>query len=484
MERPSRWIVLVEAALVFTLLAAGLSVRARIASDWKFIGGDSLGYIKLANELRRAHRYALGPGEPPYYVRLPLYPMFLAVTQDAAESGRRAPASQRWVDVVVTGLLVHLLARRAAGRVAALLALALAMFCPLTAIFPAAVMTETLALALTTATVALLCAGERRPRLRYLAAGAVAGLGVLARPDSLLLGAAFVPALLLHDATFRVRAALAGLAFAGFALVYGPWPVRNLARFGHAYPVGTYASWHNEPLQHVDGYRHWVATWAKDGVPVGLSYCFYEPSCDQGINWYPLLAFDPGERDTVTKLLAQRRVTGIDATLDAGFEALASARRARRPLRHHVTLPLRRAFWLWVNPHNDLVFDPKYRPWRDVFDVVVPKYRGGMIAFGLFTLAGAVLLACRRERRRVALVLATAIVARILVLAYAYLMEPRYLLEVLPLAFVLAAAAPVEATRRVAQLARFVRRRRWQASCKGPAMEVCAHGPKPDDPAA
>ena len=70
--RRVEWIVFV------LLLVGGGAFRLRMAYKWQFAGSDSYGYLKLAAELKRDGRLALGPPpEPLQYYRRPLYPVFL-----------------------------------------------------------------------------------------------------------------------------------------------------------------------------------------------------------------------------------------------------------------------------------------------------------------------------------------------------------------------------------------------------------------------
>jgi hypothetical protein len=443
---------ILELAVVCALLLSGLWMRIEVARSWSFVGGDSQGYLRLANSLRQQHRYALDSRDPPHYSRMPLYPMFLAIAgEPSAMQHDDVVCVQIAIDLLASGLLLYLIARRLAGRVAAALALALQMACPFTLHFPSAIMSETLATALTLAAVALVVVWRGRPRLRFFAAGVVCGLGVLARADGLLLAIVFLPALFIEPASWRERLARGGLGLAGLVLAWAPWPLRNLYATGAAHPLGGYVTMYHGPLEHADGYHHWLATWARNDTPTRLGYCFYERNCGQNVASYPAGAFESiAERDEVAALIAGRAQTGIDAQLDERFEALARARRSHRRFYVNVTLPLLRARELWVNRHQDLIEDPRYRPWRALYD---PMLKHALVASKwLFRAlcAAAIFLLARRRTRAIAAVLIAVVAGRTLVLAFTYYLEPRYLVEVMPLGLALVAAGLVEACRAVA----------------------------------
>jgi hypothetical protein len=352
------------------------------------------------------------------------------------------------VDVAITGLLLWWIARRIGGSVAGALALAAWALCPWTAFYPATVLTETLATAFTVGVVALLRPGGARAGWRLFAAGLLCGLGVLLRPDGLLLAVAFVP-YLLAQSPWKARVRLAGLALLGFTLVYGGWPARNLVRFGSPHWIGTNVTVHREPLEHGAGYRHWLASWAEDDKAIYLlSYCFYDAACPQSAMLYPATAFtSSGERALVEGLLQQRQEQGIDRAMSDAFDALAARQRARHPFRVLVGLPLLRSYNLWVNEHLDLLRDPRFRPWRSFYDRVIPHHAAlsALLFFG--ALAGGALLLARRATRVAAAILVTTLAARTFVLAWTYYVEPRYLVEVTPFAWILLGAGAVEAAR-------------------------------------
>lgn len=442
---------LLEVALVALLLWYGLSLRARIGQGFVFAGSDSYGYNKLADELREHGRYALGPEpEPLAWVRPPLYPLYVAmVKRDAkaemsgGEGWERIKRANVWLEVVGTGLLIFFAARRMAGPVAGLGALALLMLLPFNALATPAALTETLAtfltMALGTVLVYLAHDGERRHPGWFAVGGGLLALGVLTRPDALLLAPAFlVP--VLRFAGWRRRGLAIALTAAGFLLVFSPWPVRNLVRFGEPHLLGGRIDRYSRPVVHYHGSWAWMRSFAKDWQPMtALTTCIYDQRC-----YPPLWLFDAegafdsrAERAEVGRLLDLRWHEGHSAAVSAGFQRVADARRRAQPLRTEVKLPLSRFFAMWIADHDELV--PDHSP--------VAKYREWLkpISFYVFcaTWLGALACCALRSTRAAGFVLGIAVYGRTAILAYTFYSMPRYLLEVLPLAYCLIAAGLV-----------------------------------------
>lgn len=468
---------LLEVALVALLLWCGLALRARIGEGFVFAGSDSYGYNKLADELRQHGRYALGPEpEPLSWVRPPLYPLYVALVKGDAraemsggEGWQRIKRANTWLEVLGTGLLLYLAARRMAGPVAGLLALALLMLLPFNAVATPAALTETLATSLTTAlgTVLVYLAHDRERRHPgwFAVAGGVLALGVLTRPDALLLAPAFlVPVLGLSG--LRRRGLAIALAAAGFLLVFSPWPVRNLLRFGEAHPIGGRIDRFSRPVVHYHGSWAWMRSFARDWQPMtALTTCMYERGCSP-----PLWIFDGegafdsrAEREEVARLLELRRREGHSAAVSAGFQRLADARRRAHPLRTELRLPASRFLAMWIADHDELVPDhapaAKYRAW------FMPISRAVFYA----TLLGALACCLLRSTRAAGLAVSLAVFGRTAILAYTFYSMPRYLLEVLPLSYCLIAAglvATLAALLRAGQGALAYVRRRASASRK------------------
>ncbi|MCU1280234.1 MAG: hypothetical protein JWM53_3780, partial [bacterium] len=156
--RVARFALVVEIALVAVFVLGGTTLRLRIAHpQWVFAGSDSYGYLKIADEWRRDHRFAFGPPpQPLQWYRRPLYPLFLVVARgdaraemDGGPGWRRIELAQLALELLLMWPLLYVACRRVGGRLAALVALALATLYPPAVVFPLAALTESLAMTLT-----------------------------------------------------------------------------------------------------------------------------------------------------------------------------------------------------------------------------------------------------------------------------------------------------------------------------------------------
>jgi hypothetical protein len=437
----------IELAVAVLLLAVGLFVRIRVIYVWRFAGSDSVGYLKLAHELFAHHRYALSPQHPLAWVRPPLYPMILAVIMP---NGQLMGSS--WIPLFVfnctlelaTGVLVWRMARQLAGPWAGLLALAATMLNPFLPLYSAALLTETPALFLATATLAtLVLLAERRPRLAWAGSGALGALATLLRPDGLLLAAAFLPALIFQSGSWRDKMQRALLAAAAFVVVFAPWPLRNLVATGAVHPLGGRIDRFTQPVENYEGYWAWLRSWSTDWTPMTTpTTCFYAPDCPQGLwDLRQRGAYRFFDDEKVVQPLIQRRFReGLTPQLSHDFSAVAAAHRRARPLLVEVALPLSRAWSMWTSPNDELLQGS--RPW--IWPHLWPHMARWSELQVLLFLVGGAWLSWRRRTRASASALYFAVLTRTLVLAYTFYCMPRYTLEVLPIVYTLGAAGLID----------------------------------------
>lgn len=194
-------------------------MRGSSSDGWAFAGADSYCYVGAASELYAHHRYAFrlpswsphSQANPPLgYCRPPGYSLFLsAVVRQALGKVNRATSpifaraifAQQLLDIL-TCALVFLCARPSGGAWAGWLALLCTVLSPSLALFSASI--QTFATFLTTLTMALLlyvmdasAAALPKKKWALLAAGLLTALGMLVRPDGvLLLPCLMIPALL------------------------------------------------------------------------------------------------------------------------------------------------------------------------------------------------------------------------------------------------------------------------------------------------
>lgn len=453
----------VEIVAFCLLLGAGWLLRARVGSGWTFTGSDSYNYMGAAEELAEKGRYAFRlptwyPDRtlPPLgYCRPPLYPLLLSVldhppVHSYEQFFARIKPLQRALDLL-TCALTFFLAWRISSRlhISAWAAFLLALANPFLIFFTASVLTETLAILLTTATFCflLLALDERvrRPRLWLAFAGATAALGMLTRLDGvLLLPCLGLPLVLRRDPP---RLQVQGLLLAALAvlLVYGPWPLRNLVRFGAPHVLAVPCNVRGEAIERA-GYLKWFATWmvAEEQGPQTL-FCLVRPGCVATVQSYPPEAFDSSEeKRDVARLFALREREGFSLRVNDGFVALAQRRARNHPLRTFVVLPLRRALHMWINRNDLPLRSSREMPWPQVTIAPARHLLEINILFDLLLLAGLFVLLARPERdlqRRAGALALLAVVLRTGVLALVGFVDARYLLELMPLSLAVGSVA-------------------------------------------
>ena len=458
---------LVAALVLAVILIAGFGARRELTSDgWAFAGADSYCYVGAASELYAHHRYAFrlpswsphSQANPPLgYCRPPGYSLFLAavISQELGKVDEsyspvfaRAIFAQQLLDIL-TCALVFLCARRLGGAWAGWLALLCAGLSPSLALFSASIQTETLATFLTTLTMALLlyvmdasAAALPKKKWALLAAGLLTALGMLVRPDGVLL----LPCLIIPALLRAVPARAVLLSLLVFALAFSPWPLRNLVRFGAPHPTGELCDTRGQALRGA-GLMSWFATWlAEESELPETLWCILRPECRASTADYPSWAFDtPAEQQTVERLLSWRNTEGVSPRVDEGFHALARERRWRHPLRSLVVLPARRLYHLWATPNIQPLSSSHRTPWPTVVEPLRSFLPALTVTTTLLGLLGLVVLWVRT--RPAALLLTTAIIFRYGFLSMAGFVEVRYVVELLPVVLILGAVGVVAFTK-------------------------------------
>ena len=239
-----RWFL---AAILVVALA--LRLLALVGAEPLPGRGDAQEYDQIARHWLASGRYTTpGHGVPGAHlaIRTPGYPALLAGLYWTSQRlglgrfGLLRPV-QLLVDLASL-LLVYALGRRLFGRRVGLGAAACyAFYPPLLQSFTVA-MTETVSVLLVLITAHLLLAGVEQGRGRHFAAaGVVAGLAILVRPLTQLLGWPVLALAGLAAGWRRARGWLWGAAFLlALALTLCPWLVRNRLVFGRPAPLSTY----------------------------------------------------------------------------------------------------------------------------------------------------------------------------------------------------------------------------------------------------
>ena len=436
---------------VVLALLAGAALRLLFILRFPEFDSDSEVYGTIARNLLVHHAYALDNPFHPTLIRLPGYPVFLALIFKIFGMNNYAPV--RPIQMVIdlgSCLLIAAFVRDHASRRAAHWALWLAALCPFTANYTSVPMTETdsifcVALGLFAGgrLISRIGAHSRLPWGYILLTAAALSYAILLRPDGGLLSAAVVPGIWWYrrraPAFASLRAALACSLLV--ALPFVPWTIRNYRVFHVFQPLAPRFA--NDPGENpFPGWVRWTKTWLAEYVS---SPDIYWKGDDQPIDirLLPSRAFDSEEeyKQTDKLLFDYNDLCSFNPDLDARFAALADQRIKRHPVRYYVVLPLARVADMWLRPRTELLWDAlpiRWWQWRK-------HPAGSLIAFG-YALLNAALLALAAIgflRRRVpfAAMLGAFIVFRCLLLATMENAETRYTLECFPILLVAAAMA-------------------------------------------
>jgi 4-amino-4-deoxy-L-arabinose transferase-like glycosyltransferase len=257
--------------------AAGLVVRIVFALVYwvdKPLTHDEHEYLSLARSVASGRGFVyddtVDVGTAQRFGRAPGYPVFLALLDAGRPHPEATPARVKVAQAIVgaaTVWLIGLIALKAAGPVAGVVAAAIAAVYPPLVFIPAYAFSETLYCAVALATVIVVQrAADVRPETRgdrvgrvgraertlAIAGGALAGMAALIRPTMLV----FLP---LAGAWFlwRGRRGAAVWLIAGAVLAIAPWSLRNLRvydRFVLIASQGGVTFWTgNHPLATGDG---------------------------------------------------------------------------------------------------------------------------------------------------------------------------------------------------------------------------------------
>jgi hypothetical protein len=455
-------------------LLCGLALRLYFIAHFPFYSGDTKFYEELARNWLDHGVYGLFVNGQlmPVDQRMPGYPAFLAMTYSAFGRGRMAVMlAQAGIDLV-TCIFAALIAGRIASAekksLAATIALWLAVLCPFTASYTAAIVTETLAAFFTTLALLTLVWILTEPALDvpggqwldkqsgfrfaglFALAGFVAGIGTLVRPETplVLAAAAVVICVRWRRMVDWPKLALAGAWMAaGLLAVLTPWAARNartLCRIeflapryaqaaGDFMPRGFYAWTRTWMVRNRDAY---TVTWALGKKPIPLAAI-------------PEAAFDSAaERARVRELLASYNSDlKMTPSLDRKFEALARERAAAHPIRNFALIPNERAFATWFAPRVDVLrYSGKLWP-------IGEQWRTNSTEFGaaaIFALLNFVYLglaavgAWRYRSNPGSAVLVLYLVIRTALLTQLATVEPRYVVVCFPAVAALGALAFVK----------------------------------------
>jgi hypothetical protein len=351
---------------------AGIALRVYFIREQAHVLGDSLVYGDLAGNLLRHHTFGLTEGATirPTMIRLPGYPLFLAVCFAVMGVGNYAGVLyvQMAMDLGAC-LLVAALAARLMGPRAGMCALWLGMLCPFMANYVAAPLTETPAIFCAALAFYTLQrwredveAGGRSGLWAACVALAVTG-AVLLRPDRILLAAAALAAMLAVGLRLRGQVRLRALGQLGaavgvLALALGMWTARNWKTFHVVQPLAPrYATDPGEPVNY--GFQRWYKTWAVEFESTMNVYWNYD-GAKISVDELPPRAFDSPEQRAATEALIEEYNGSSAASpeLDAKFAQLAAQRVRAHPVRYYVAMPVLRMADMWLRPRTEMLEMP------------------------------------------------------------------------------------------------------------------------------
>jgi hypothetical protein len=349
---------------LFLPLGAGLALRLWMLKRLFEVNGDALIYGDLAKNLLFHGRFALtvGSGAPhPTLIRLPGYPLFLALCFRlfGMENYYAACCVEVALDLLSCLLLASLVRRmvpEAWKPGAALATLWLAALCPFTASYAAAPLAE--APTLFTLALAMWAMARFRDHPGWkiaLCFTCAVTYAALLRPDGVLAGIAFAPALLIGLRREQIAPArLARMASVCVLLALIPfaaWTWRNWRVFHVIEPLAPRLA--TDPGEFADpGWERWVKSWCLDFISTYQIY-WNVPDDALDIGQLPGRAFDtPAQHGETATLAHDYNTNGYDLTprIDARFGHLAQERIAAQPWRYYLWLPLGRLADMWLRP--------------------------------------------------------------------------------------------------------------------------------------
>ncbi len=454
-----------QGAHTILALIAGLALRLFFVLRYAHIVGDSLIYGDIARNLIQHGVYGFstaGAGHDaaaiPTLIRLPGYPLFLAVCFliFGVDHYTAVMFVQAGVDLC-TCLLASHAAKRIFGPEAGRWTLWLGALCPFIANYVAAPLTETLTLfCIALAFYSLVRWQEREKEPRQvnrwlLVLGFALAYAILLRPEQGLLGAAVLPAMLFirrqRPGSSR-RGIIPIVVAASLALLpLVPWAARNWNTFRVIQPLAPRFA--TDPGEvNPSGFQRWFRTWAIDFASTENVYWNYDAAAIQ-IADLPNRAFDSNAQYEATRALLEKYNESTSATeqLDQAFAALAQDRIDAAPVRYFVVLPLARVANMTFRPRTENL--PVQLEWWKLRSH--PRATVFASLYGLLNLAYVLLATVTAVRwqnygrfRPIILAMLATVGLRLALLLTLDNSEPRYTLEFFPVLFILGGAALVK----------------------------------------
>lgn len=383
--------------LVILLVAFGW--RLMLVIGFPHGAFDEIRYTAPAVNMLAGRGFSADVGPPylPSEHTVPLYSLFIAAVYALfGENNSAVRIAQSAVDIVTCLLVAFISFNLASPRLkkAAVIGSLIIYGCLswFTVFWTRYILTETLAIFLTTLAVATGIWALRGQRWRWLIVGAICALGLLTRADSLVLVVAFVLFLIFQIARLRSSASVVNLLLfcSAIPLILAPWIVRNYIAFEKFQPLANpYGKPRGEYVP--TGYMLWIRTWMTDETNYHAADLVFHPgNRDFDPGKLPAEMFDSvAEREEVFQLIARYNQSGeMTPELSDKFRDLANERIKRAPIRFYLWLPLKRAVSMWL---TGFVTTNRLNMFARIL-FVLPILIGGLLGFAIWARNPAVVM--------------------------------------------------------------------------------------------
>jgi hypothetical protein len=412
---------------ILIILLLAVVFRVALVLQFPMPAGDELRYTTPAVNLLAGRGFSSAVSEPytPSEAAVPGYPLFIAgIYTVFGQQNTTVRIAQGLIDVLTCLLVAFIsfnLAPAALRTPAAISALVIyGCLSWFTVDWTRYVLTETLALFFTCLAIAAGITALRMGRRLWAVAGAMCGMALLIRPDSVLLVSAFVLFLALQIVRRRNAAVSDLLVFSlAVVVILTPWILRNYASLRKFQPLASeygFARTRYMP----DGYLLWIRTWITDETHFEVFQPAFQPG-DRTFDPHDLpdSVFDSAEeKEQVFRLIAEYDQEGqFTSELNDKFRVIADERIKHAPLRFFLYLPLMRIASVWLTgfaTHN-----PFHRFLRML--LVLPILIGGTLGLALWA-----------RNQPLTQLLVFVVLTRTLFLGYHYAPEARYIVEAYP----------------------------------------------------
>ena len=412
---------------ILIILLLALIFRVVLVLQFPMPAGDELRYTTPAVNLLAGRGFSSAVSEPytPTEATVPAYPLFIAAVYAVfGQQNSAVRIAQSLIDLLTCLLVAFIsfnLAPAALRTPAAISALVIyGCLSWFTVDWTRYVLTETLALFFTCFAIAAGITAFRMGRWLWVVAGAMCGMALLTRPDSMLLVSAFVLFLALQIVRRRA-AAVANLLFFSLAVVMilAPWILRNYASLGKFQPLASEYGFAQTQFM-PDGYLMWIRTWITDET----HFKAFQPAFQPGDRTFdphelPDSVFDsPEEQERVFRLIAEYDREGqFTSEMNEKFRAIARERIKHAPVRFFLYLPLMRIASVWL---TGFATNNSFHRFLRIL-LVLPILIGGTLGLAFWA-----------RNQSLTQVLVFVVLTRTLFLGYFYAPESRYIVEAYP----------------------------------------------------